>query len=246
MAYRDETEHLRARVAELEDELAGAQQRIHELEDPGSVTEKSLGEKLAGAKLRVVRELVLPGELPAEAHEEIVEILRRRYNVLGQASSVGKSLGWSNAVPQSTRAVEISITARNGKTTIRGVERLGNLAGGLYGGIVGGVGGGGLGLVVPLAITTKSPELIPFAMVAWLTMVYGIVRFAFSRVAAGRERELRAAVDEIATAARASIGAAKKVRVDQEQTEAEADAEEEPEEEPAPERKRARRKRPDD
>lgn len=241
MAYRDENQHLRARVEELEDELAAAKQRIVALEKPDAPAEMSFGEKLAGAKLRIVHEEVLDGELPPEAHEEIVEILRRRYNVLGQASSVGKSLGWANVVPQGTRAVEFSISARNGKTTVRGVERLGNLAGGLYGGIVGGVGGGGMGLVVPLTMAIKTPEVIPFAIVAWVGMVYAIVRAAFARVAAGRERELRASLDEVASVARENIARErqKKLRVGAEEPAEDADEEAE-QAEPA-EPRRARR-----
>lgn len=215
MAYRDENQHLRARVEELEDELATAKQRIQTLEAPDPGGEKSLGERLAGAKLRIVHEQVLDGELPADSHEELVEVLRRRYNVLGQASSVGKSLGWSNAMPQGTRAVEVSVSARNGKTTVRGVERLGNLAGALFGGIVGGVGGGGMAAVVPLAMALGSVAAIPLLIVLWVTLIYAIVRFAFSRVAAVRERELRAAIDEVTGVARSNLRPAtpEKVRV---------------------------------
>lgn len=88
---------------------------------------------------------------------------------------------------------------------VRGVERLGNLAGGLFGGIVGGVGGGGMALVIPAAMAIKNPAFIPLFLVLWVSMIYAIVRFAFSRVSAARERELRAAVDEVSSAARASI-----------------------------------------
>lgn len=239
MAYRDENQHLRARVEELEDELATAKQRIQTLEAPDAGGEKSLGERLAGAKLRIVHEQVLDGELPADSHEELVEVLRRRYNVLGQASSVGKSLGWSNAMPQGTRAVEVSVSARNGKTTVRGVERLGNLAGGLFGGIVGGVGGGGMALVVPLVLALRFPGALPVAIVLWIALVYAVVRAAFARLVQGRDRELRAALDEVTSVARENIARErqKKLRVD-----ADEPAEEEEEADEAPEPRRARRK----
>lgn len=240
MAYREENQHLRARVDELEDELATAKQRIRVLEQPTAAGPKGLGERLAGGKVRIVHEEELPGELPPEAHEEIVEALRRRYNTLGQASSVGKSLAWSNVQPQGTRAVEVSVSVRHGKTVVRGVERLGNLAGGLFGGIVGGVGGGGMALVIPAAMAIKNPAFIPLFLVLWVSMIYAIVRFAFSRVSAARERELRAAVDEVSSAARASISqeAQKKLRVAGDESDAEAEA---PAEEEAPPERRARR-----
>lgn len=226
MAYREENQHLRARVDELEDELATAKQRIRVLEQPTATGPKGLGERLAGGKVRIVHEEELPGELPPEAHEEIVEALRRRYNTLGQASSVGKSLAWSNVQPQGTRAVEVSVSVRHGKTVVRGVERLGNLAGALFGGIVGGVGGGGMALVIPVAMALESVAAIPLLIVLWVSMIYAIVRFAFSRVSVARERELRAAVDEVAAVARAGIHqeAQKKLRVARDESDAEAEA----------------------
>lgn len=215
MAYRDEEQHLRARVADLEEELAAAHQRIRVLEQPSASESRGIGERLAGGKVRIVHEQELVGELPPEAHEEIIEVLRRRYNVLGQASSVGKSLAWSNVQPQGARAVEVSVSVRNGKTTVRGVERLGNLAGALFGGIVGGVGGGGMAAVIPLAMALGSLAAIPLLIVLWVTLIYAIVRFAFSRVAAVRERELRAAIDEVTGVARSNLRPAtpEKVRV---------------------------------
>lgn len=239
MAYRDEEQHLRARVADLEEELAAAQQRIRLLEQPSASESRGIGERLAGGKVRIVHEEELVGELPPEAHEEIIEVLRRRYNVLGQASSVGKSLAWSNVQPQGARAVEVSVSVRNGKTTVRGVERLGNLAGGLFGGIVGGVGGGGMALVVPLVLALRFPGALPVAIVLWIALVYAVVRAAFARLVQGRDRELRAALDEVTSVARENIARErqKKLRVD-----ADEPAEEEEEADEAPEPRRARRK----
>jgi len=206
MAYRDETERLRARVEELEDELADAHERIAELEQPDEpVHARTFGEQLAGGPLKIIEERTLDGELPVDAQEDLVEALRKRFNTLGQASSVGRTLTWMGASAQNQRQLEVSVSARNGVTTIRVMERLGNLAGGLFGGIVGGLGGGGLGLWVPLLTVLKSTAWLPFLILSWITFVYLIVRYAYVRVTAKRQAEVAAAASELARLTRKAI-----------------------------------------
>jgi hypothetical protein len=256
MAYRDETERLRARVEELEEELATAHERIAELEEEPEATERkrSFGEELAGGPLKIIEERTLDGELPIDAQEDIVEALRKRFNTLGQASSVGRTLTWMGASAQNQRQLEVSVSARKGRTTIRVMERLGNLAGGLFGGIVGGLGGGGLGLWVPLLMVLKSSAWLPFLILSWITIVYLIVRYAFARVAAKRQAEVATAATEIARLAREGIDRQakrkrkrKRVRVkDQardEEREGEAEEAEEAEEDETESVERARRMR---
>jgi hypothetical protein len=242
MAYRDDREQLRVRVAELEDELKSAREQIRVLEGTAPRGRRGFGELLTGAPLRLLHERVIDGELSAKAHEEIVEALRRRFGALGQASTVGRTLAWSNVVPQGTRAVEISVSARDGKTTVRGMERMSNLAGGLFGGIVGGVGGGGMAFVIPLVLAVRIPALMPIAVLAWVLAVYGAVRVGFARAVAVRDRELQGAVNEIASIVEAEVTRAQaaKVRVGAEHG---AEADDPPEEELEPEAppRRARR-----
>jgi hypothetical protein len=194
-------------VEELEDELATAHERIAELEEEPEATERkrSFGEELAGGPLKIIEERTLDGELPIDAQEDIVEALRRRFNTLGQASSVGRTLTWMGASAQNQRQLEVSVSARNGRTTIRVMERLGNLAGGLFGGIVGGLGGGGLGLWVPLLMVLESSAWLPFLILSWITLIYLIVRFAYARVTAKKQAEVAASASELARLAREAI-----------------------------------------
>lgn len=226
MAYRDETERLRARVEELEDELDHANQRLRELAQPAARQESAgIGPALAGGPTRIVREHVLEGELPKAYQEEIIEALHRRFGVFGQASSVGRTLAWTGASTQNQRQLEVSVTVRNGKTVVRIVERLGNLAGGLFGGVVGGVGGGGLGLILPGVMLTRAPQLIPFTVIAWVALVYGIVRAIYSRIAARREAEIDGAAAELADIVSDALSRERKkprVRVPRDSDEAEA------------------------
>ncbi|MFO0564982.1 MAG: hypothetical protein U0263_04925 [Polyangiaceae bacterium] len=244
MAYREETEKLRARVAELETELADAQAHIQALERRSDTKPRTFGERLLGAKLELVHERVVDGELSPDRHEELVEALRRRFNALGQASSVGRTLAWASAMPQSSVAVEVTVTARDGKTTVRAVERLGPLAGGLYGGIVGGVGGGGMGGIVPLAMALNMPEALPFLVVGWFASIYGLVRWGFKRAVASHDRKLAGVAEELAKVTETAIAkqSKKKLRVSRDDTEEEAgDEESEPETTEAPRVARSRR-----
>ena len=69
------------------------------------------------------------------------------------ASTLGRTLQFSltgrNQHHASGRAVQVTVTPRNGRTTIRIEEPLGPLAGGLFGGLLGGMGGG---LTVPVTV----------------------------------------------------------------------------------------------
>jgi hypothetical protein len=211
MAYREETEGLRARVSELEQELAEAHAKISALEGRRNAR-GGIGRALLGGPIALAHEIELDGELPLSAHEEIVDVLRERFGALGEIKTVGRTLAWTSAAPATNRFAEITISMRGGKTRVRASERLGNLAGGLYGGIVGGAGGGGMGLIVPLAITLGIAALVPLMTVAWLLLVYGVVRIAYARVTARRDAELASVVESIAALARTHIAGSRAPR----------------------------------
>ena len=214
MGYRDETDGLRARVSELEQELSEARGRIRELEG-GASAGKGIDRLLLGAPSRLAHEIELDGELPHAAHEEIVEALRERFAVLGQTTTVGRALAWTTLGAPSQRFVEVSVSVRKGRTLIRASERLGNLAGGLFGGIVGGAGGGGLGLIVPAAMALGGSALAPWVAVVWVPAIYAAVRVGFARLARRRDAQLRAAVDELSAIAREHVSQSRaRVRVE--------------------------------
>jgi len=222
MAYREETEGLRARVSELEQELAKAHAKISVLE--GRRTGGGLGQTLLGGPLTLTHQIELEGELPVAAHEEIVDVLREHFGSLGQVTTVGRTLAWTSIGTPTTRFAEVTISVRRGATRIRASERLGNLAGGLYGGIVGGAGGGGMGLIVPLSLALGIAALIPLITVTWLLLVYAVVRISYARVTARRDAQLASAVDSIAGIARAQMSHGNTaVRVEEEHTDLEED-----------------------
>lgn len=214
MGYRDETEGLRVRVAELEQELDRARGRIRELEG-GASAGTGVDRILLGGPSRLAHEIEIDGELPHVAHEEIVEALRERFAVLGQTTTVGRALAWTTLGAPTQRFVEVSVSVRKGRTLIRASERLGNIAGGLFGGIVGGAGGGGLGLIVPAAMALGASALAPLVAVVWVLAIYAAVRIGFARLARRRDAQLRAAVDELSEIAREHVARSRaRVRVE--------------------------------
>ena len=192
MAYRDELEALRAHVERLEGENATLRRENGELRGGvGADESPSRTNGWLGGPLRIEVERSVAGELPPAGHELVVELLRERFGVIGETSVLGSTLTWKVGPPNTSRTIEVTITAREGRTRVRVLERLGDLAGGLFGGIVGGVGGGGLGAVIPLGVIVD-PLLALVLAPAWVGAVYSIVRAGYGRATRGRERELHA------------------------------------------------------
>jgi eukaryotic-like serine/threonine-protein kinase len=142
-------------------------------------------------------ELRVDGEATERDLEIAVELIRRSMRQVGVVSRIGRSLSW-NAVGDD-RKVDITITARGGKTVIRANERLGHLAGGLFGGIMGGMGGGGGGAA--MGIGAGALHSVPLALAMWASIVggsYVLARTIYTSVARDRQQQLRRLTTEIA------------------------------------------------
>lgn len=240
MGYRDETDGLRARVAELEQELGDARARIRQLER-GPAPGGGIGRLLLGGPSTLVHEIEIDGEVPEPAHEEMVEALRERFGMVGQTTRVGRTLAWTTLGAPTQRFVEISVSARKGRTLIRARERLSNQAGGLFGGVVGGAGLGGLGLIVPVAVALGARAVVPFIAAVWVLGIYAAVRAGFGGLARRRDAELRAAVDTLNAIASEHV-AQSRARVRVEPAEDRSDEQAELEEAEQAERERAERR----
>jgi hypothetical protein len=160
-----------------------------------------------GGPLNLVYEAQLPWEVPSEAHELMVQTMRETTGDIGDVSTIGRSLAWSTRVVNTgkptPRTVQLSVTVREGTTTIRIEEGMSNLAGAMFGGIVGGVGGGGITLpvfgAIGLAAVTPLPAmlLIPLGIAGWVGGVWGIVRRSYASITRRRAAELQSAFTQI-------------------------------------------------
>jgi hypothetical protein len=150
-----------------------------------------------GRPREIAIEAVVPREVPDAEVDAVAEYIRHVLRVKGSATRFGRALTWTSR--SVNRQIDITITARGGKTIIRADEHLGTLAGGLYGGLVGGMGGGGLavGIAVGVGAMHSGPVALGIAL-AFVTSSYGLARTIFTTSAESRERELRRLVERIA------------------------------------------------
>ena len=98
-----------------------------------------------GAPTTLRLERTVDGEVPAEEFEPMVLQMQRVIGQVGTASTIGRTLQWTaygvDRRRISTRTVQVIVTPRNGRTTIRIEEPMRQLAGGLFGGLTAGLGG---------------------------------------------------------------------------------------------------------
>jgi hypothetical protein len=184
VAYRDDNESLRARVNELEHELAGARRALGAPRLPKRLP--------FGAPLVLEETVEVAAELDDSHVEALVLKLRQALGELGRFEKLSRSYSWTSA-GRTGRLIEMTCVVNDGVSSITLRERLGPLAGALFGGIGGGFGGGMLGGIVPLWLALRLPgELMPFAIIAWLLLVFALVRLIFAAVARRRAHRLHA------------------------------------------------------
>lgn len=156
---------------------------------------------LAGAPLAVALQRVLPGEVPPEAFEVVIPLIRAAAGTQGQASQVGRTLSWQAQNPTSARELGVFVTSRNGETRIRIEERYGALAGAVFGGGLGGIGGGvGIGVGVGVGAALGSVAMMVGFPIAVIGVTYLGSRALFGSVVARRQRVLGRLMEEIVEA----------------------------------------------
>jgi hypothetical protein len=149
-----------------------------------------------GAPTVLVLERTIDGEVPAEEYEPIVLLIQRELGGVGSASTLGRSLVWTmQGVDRrrvSTRTVQVTVTPRNGRTTIRMEEPLGQLAGGLFGGLMGGLGGGSSGIAMGIGMGVFHSAAVAVGLIGGMvTGSYLLARTIFGRMARGRGERMQ-------------------------------------------------------
>ncbi len=144
-----------------------------------------------GAPTALRLERTIDGEVPADEFETLVLEMQRELGQVGATSTIGRSLQWTvQSVERrrvSTRTVQVTISPRHGRTTIRIEERLGGLAGGLFGGLMGGLGGGMAGIAAGIGIGVLHSG--PAFAGIWVSIIgssYVLARTIYGRVVRGR------------------------------------------------------------
>jgi hypothetical protein len=190
-------------LAELEEiakeaglDVASLRQAATELEGTSKVA--SVGEKLAGAPMRIVLERTLPFEANEASFITMVPAIEGACGGAGQLSQIARTFTWHATRPNSGRTHQVRVTARAGQTTIRIEESYGGLVGGLFGGLLGGVGGGvGLGAGPAIGFALHSMALVVALPILVFTATYASVRYGYKSYIANRRRVLERLMQEI-------------------------------------------------
>jgi serine/threonine protein kinase len=156
--------------------------------------------KFLGGPTTLDVEYSLDGEVPESEYLTLVEDIRTTLGVVGNVSTLGKSMTWSSGgMGNTSRDVTVVITPRGGETRLRVVERLKNLAGGLFGGIMGGVGGGGMGLAMGIGMGVfASPAVAVLLALGNVGFSYVLARTIFRSTSRKRAAELQRLADRLA------------------------------------------------
>ena len=210
MTYRDDRDADQARIAALEQELAATRDELATLEGRQSqaLVLASQGALMpAGGRSASTKWFGAPGQLqlarrfdgvfPADRFEELIERIRELTRDPGRTELLKSSLTWfASRGEKSTGPYRVvTVTVRDGGTTLTVTDRLAGLAGAIYGGVGGGVGGGGLSL--PILASAAIPVLAPVFILGWLGGVFLGAREIYKRAARRRAVALQQLFDAL-------------------------------------------------
>jgi hypothetical protein len=220
VSYRDDREADQARIAALEHELAHAKDKLAVLEGRQSqalVLASQGALTAAGPPSAATRWFGAPGTLSlarrfegvfaVDRFEELVERIREITRDPGRTELLRSSLTWfaSRGEKSSGPFRVVTVTVRDGHTTLTVTDRLAGLAGAIYGGVGGGVGGGGQSL--PLLASAAVPALSPVFILGWLGGVFLGARAIYKRAARRRAVALQQLFDALVADIEAGLAA---------------------------------------
>jgi hypothetical protein len=163
----------------------------------------------AGAPTLLRLERTIEGEVPADEYEPMVLEIQRVLGGVGSASILGRTLQFSmtgfGRRHASERAVQVTVTPRNGRTTIRVEEPLGPLAGALFGGVMGGMGGGLTGPAIAVGAAAFHSAILATGFAgAAIGGSYLLARTIYGRVVRRRGDRLQELMSRLAEHASAT------------------------------------------
>jgi hypothetical protein len=151
--------------------------------------------RFLGAPSVLRLERTIDGEVSADEYEPMVLEMQRLLGGVSSASTLGRTLHFSmtgmGRRRGTTRAVQVTITPRNGRTTIRIEEPLGPLAGALFGGLMGGMGGGLTGPAIGVGVGALHSAGATIGLIgAAISGSYLLARTIYGHVVRGRGERL--------------------------------------------------------
>jgi hypothetical protein len=153
-----------------------------------------------GAPTILRLERTIDGEVPVGEYEAIVAEIQSALGAVGTGATLGRSLSWtlSPAGQQHSRSVQVVITPRGGRTTIRIEEQLGGLVGRAFGGAMGASGGlSGAALGVGFGVMHSGVAAIGM-LGAVVSAAFLVARTVYGRVTYRRGEQLQALMSQVA------------------------------------------------
>jgi len=164
-----------------------------------------------GARTKIELETSFDGELNEQGFEEVADEIRSALGEMVTVSAVGRTLtvtgaGGGGGRNHQPRRVQIYLTSRNGRTTVRAFEDLKQSAASLLVGFSLG-GGFGVGGAVMGAVmgTTQNPAIAFAALGAMIVTGFGVGRTLYVRTARKREKDLREVLQRVVVRAQESL-----------------------------------------
>jgi len=162
---------------------------------------------LRGAPTKLDYEAVVEGELSSDGFEEIADLVRQQMGSMVTVSQVGRTMSITSADNAgrngTTRRVQINISSRNGRTTIRGIDDLSQFSTAIFVGLtLGGGFGVGSGLMGAIMAATHNAALVPLALLGTSGAFFLVARFFYGRTARKRDAELRDVMERVVQRAR--------------------------------------------
>ncbi|MEO7998798.1 MAG: serine/threonine-protein kinase [Gemmatimonadaceae bacterium] len=167
--------------------------------------------RFLGGRTKIELETAFDGELNDIGFEEVADEVRSALGEMVTVSAVGRTLTVTSAAgggrnSSQPRRVQIYLTSRNGRTTVRAFEDLKQQAAAMFVGIT--LGGGfslGSGLMGAVMGATKNPALAFPVLFGMVAVAFGVARTLFVRVSRKREVELRDVLQRVITRAQDSL-----------------------------------------
>ncbi|MEO8334954.1 MAG: hypothetical protein ABI664_08280 [bacterium] len=166
--------------------------------------------RFLGAPSTLRLERTIDGEISPDEYESLVLEIQRTIGGMGSASTLGRSLQWTSAGTGrrrlSGRMVQVTVTPKNGRTTIRIEEPVSQVARAIFAASMGGIGMGMMPLVSVgagyVGTTIAGPAGAVGAAIAggaaFLGATYLFARTVFNRIVSSRGETLQTLMSRLA------------------------------------------------
>lgn len=184
-------------LAELKvigEEVGIAPDRLEDAARAVALGKVNQGNFILGGPTVLDFERKVPGELDPEDTPEILSLIRRTMGVQGEADEIHGSLEWSAKGDQGQSYVTLS--SRDGNTTIRGSSNLTNAA------VLSYLPAGMMGLIMTFAgfarFLKSGSEVAMILALVTIPILYPILRTIFSKFSKSEAAKLQRVVDDLA------------------------------------------------